>query len=261
MPIVSYIYSVPHLFHDSRSSRQLVGRSEFPSSYYIAWLAVLSDEYGREAVTPFSFTSIDLCNLAPLISLAALVPPSLHGFASNRPRHNDAAARMNRFGPWLVTVYNRNFNNSFVEALKGHLAKVIYIQGRPATRVLESLKAYPVAPIILVDTETDRRTTQDAGHEAHVLSSLAPEKLRLAISTKFSIPCDDLRRRGLSEGDMLPARFVEKYPDGHRFNESNLRAIPRSGLKFLEPNEILVSVLRGLRYPQSSSLRRVKRPR
>src|ERR1700676_2341627 len=109
--------------------RPVTGRP-YPSNYYVAWLALLADERGRQDVTPYSFISKDLVELSHFFSLATEIPPSLHGFSANFHRYNHSAMVMNRFAHWIITCYQRNFNPSFITALDSHLAKVIYIQGK-----------------------------------------------------------------------------------------------------------------------------------
>lgn len=78
-----------------------------------------------------------------------------------------------------------------------------------------------------------------------MLDSASVEELRLAIGNRFSLPCGELRRLGLGEESIKPASSVETNPGSYRFGEGDLTPIRRSGLRFLAPNEILMSVLRG----------------
>lgn len=172
----------------SRAAQTLVGRSPYASGYYIAWLAILEDEPGRHELTPFHFLSEDLCGLVPFWQLACQIPPSSHGFSRNFHRYNHSAMVMNRFGHWITTCYQRNFNSTFITGLDFHLAKVVYIQGKCSPGILSQLKDFRVPPIVLCDDVQTLRACADADLKPSMIQDIKPADLIVAVGRLFGAP-------------------------------------------------------------------------
>jgi hypothetical protein len=228
----------------SRSNIRWNQADRYPSNYYVAWLAILENERGRENVTPYYFVSEDLCALAPFLSLASQVPPSLHGFRSKPFRYNHAAALLNRFAHWIVTCYQCNFNDSFIQGLDTYVAKVIYLQGMPSPKVLALLKQYRIPPILLCDQAEGKDACLAAGLHAEVFTRVKVPELMDQIGALFKIPLATLEAMGFTPEETLFAHFLAEDPALFTFGESGLNPVPCTGYAFLEPNETLLNVLR-----------------
>ena len=124
-----------------------VGRQGPPSSYYLTWLAILKDERGRHELTPYYFVSEDLCRLSPLLTLALRFRLPCTDFRPISTGTTMPAMLINRFGHWIITCYERNFNESFINGLDSHFAKVVYLQGKPSPDVLSLLGRFLSGPL------------------------------------------------------------------------------------------------------------------
>lgn len=237
----------------SRGDQRPIARSGQPSNYYVAWLAILADEPGREEVTPFYQVSEDLCALSPFFDLISQVPPSLHGFSKNFHRYNHAAMTMNRFAHWIVTCYQHNFAGPIVSGLDSYIAKVIFLHAIPSANTLSLLRrAFRLQPIVLCKNSESLKACSEAGIPALKFDDMKAKDLMSEIGKLFSIPLHDLQKAGFSEDEMLPARMVADHPGAHNFGESKLTQYPTTSLRFLLPNETLINVIRRRGLPRAS---------
>ena len=228
----------------SRGEQNRIARNGQPSNYYVVWLAILADEPGREEVTPFYQVSEDLCSLSPFLDLISQVPPSLHGFSTNFHRYNHAAMFMNRFAHWIVTCYQGNFAGAIVSGLDSYIAKVIFLHAMPSDNTLSQLRAFRLPPIVLCGNSQSLNACSSAGLHTFKFGNTSAKDLMSEIGKLFSIPPHDLSKAGFTDDEMLPVQMVADNPGAHNFGESNLTQYPATSLRFLQPNETLINVIR-----------------
>jgi hypothetical protein len=237
-------------------SSELIAGAGLPSDYYVANLALVSDEPGRDFVTPFIFASVDLCELAPWFRLIQCTQPSLHGYSRNFHLHNYLAASMVRWSYFLVVCYQKHFTADYAAMLDRYLVKHVFVACDPTTEVLSYLKGFRIAPILTAKTRQLLDRLLAAGMPGVLVDDLTPAQLNWEIEQRFSTPTKRITtaqerqlRSGRAPIELPPNAFVVSYPKEHLFGESELAPYPYSGLRLLLPNEALCNTLRHRHLP------------
>jgi hypothetical protein len=128
--------------------------------------------------------------------------------------------------------------------LNHYIARVVYIQGDVSEQILALLTAFSVPAIVVCESPIVVEQAIRLGLDAHLDDRYTSASLGEYIGSRFSIPAEELLRKGYAKHEVVPAQIIERHVSEFNFSEARMQPVPVGNFRVIAPNEILANSMR-----------------